>query len=69
MYSVMVNVVRVCGTDSYSKEWACDSADCYSVVVKVVSVCELTGTLKSGLVAVQIVTALLLKVNIFSYLM
>jgi hypothetical protein len=28
----------VSGTDRYGKEWACESADWYSVLVKVVSV-------------------------------
>jgi hypothetical protein len=40
-----VNIVRVSGTDRYSKEWACDSADWYSVLVKIMRV---SGTDRYG---------------------
>jgi hypothetical protein len=29
----------MCGTNRYGKEWACDSADWYSGLVKVARVC------------------------------
>ena len=48
--------------------WACGSADWYSAVVKCVRVSGTDSTVKCGLAAVQIGTALFVKISVFRFL-
>jgi hypothetical protein len=59
----------VSGTDRYGKEWACGSADWYSVLVEVVRVSGTDRYGKEWACDSAVWYSVLVKVNIFRYLM